>query len=106
MSPLLESIAAIAPGVIVLLVVGYYVLETRRRAWQQAPSLLLRTLSRAGGDPERLAEPETRRQIALAERSCLACTATGACREWLESGSRTAYRTFCPNEALVEHLTR
>jgi hypothetical protein len=103
----LESVATVALGGMVLLVAAYYVLETWLRAWeQQVPSPLVRTLYRVGADPERLARPEARRLIAAAERSCPACTATGACREWLESGSRTAYRSFCPNATLVEHLTR
>jgi hypothetical protein len=103
----LESVATVALGGMLLLVAAYYVLETWLRAWeQQVPSPLVRTLYRVGADPERLARPGARRMIALAERSCPACTATGACREWLESGSRTAYRSFCPNARLVEHLTR
>src|SRR5512134_1141707 len=98
----LESVAMVAIGGAVFLVVAYCALETWLRAWeQQVPSPLVRTLYRVGADPERLGEPEARRQIALAERSCPACTATGACREWLESGSRSADRSFCPNAALV-----
>lgn len=107
MSLTLESVATVALGGMVLLVAAYYVLETWLRAWeQQVPSPLVRTLYRVGADPERLAQPEARRQIAAAERSCPACTATGACREWLESGSRSADRSFCPNAVLVERLTR
>ena len=106
MSLTLESIATVALGGIGLLVAGYYVLETWLRAWeQQVPSPLVRTLYRAGADPERLVKIDASYEIALAERTCPACTATGACREWLESGSRTAYRSFCPNAALVERLT-
>jgi hypothetical protein len=102
----LESVAMVAIGGAVFLVVAYCALETWLRAWeQQVPSPLVRTLYRVGADPERLSEPEVRQAIANAERSCATCTTTGACREWLESGSRTAYRTFCPNAALVERLT-
>ncbi|HSA91276.1 MAG TPA: DUF6455 family protein [Burkholderiales bacterium] len=107
MSLTLESVVTVALGGLVFLVAAYYVLETWLRAWeQQLPSPLVRTLHRVGADPERLARPGARHLIALAERSCPACAATGACREWLESGSPTAYRSFCPNAALVEHLTR
>jgi hypothetical protein len=101
----LESITTVALGGAVFFVAAYYALETWLRAWeQQVPSPLVRTLYRVGADPERLGEPEARRAIANAERSCATCAATGACREWLESGSRTGYRNFCPNAALVEHL--
>jgi Family of unknown function (DUF6455) len=103
----LESIAAIALGGTVFFVAAYYVLETWLRAWeQQVPSPLVRTLYRVGVNSERLANPDGRQEITLAERSCPVCNATGACREWLESGSATAYRSFCPNAALVERLTR
>jgi hypothetical protein len=102
----LESIATIALGGTVFIVAAYYALETWLRAWeQQVPSPLARTLYRAGVDPERLAEAEATQEIALAERSCVTCTVTGSCREWLESGSPTTYRSFCPNAALVERLT-
>lgn len=102
----MDSIVAVALGGAVFLGAAYFALETWLRAWeQQVPSPLARTLYRVGADPERLAEPEARRAITNAERSCATCTATGACREWLESGSRTPYRSFCPNAALVERLT-
>ena len=102
-----ESIATVAIGIAVFVVAAYYALETWLRAWeQQVPSPLMRTLYRVGVYPERLGEPEVRRAIANAERSCAMCTATGACREWLESGSNAAYRTFCPNAALIERITR
>lgn len=107
MSLTLESVATVALGGVVLLVAVYYVLETWLRAWeQQVPSPFVRTLYRVGADPGRLARPGARHLIALAERSCPDCAATGACRQWLESGSPTASRSFCPNAALVEHLTR
>jgi hypothetical protein len=101
-----ESIATVALGGIALLIAACYVLETWLRAWeQQVPSPLVRTLYRVGADPERLVRTEASYEIALAERSCPTCAAVGACREWLESGSRTAYRSFCPNATLIERLT-
>jgi hypothetical protein len=104
---MLESIATVAPGVILFLIAGYFAYGTWMRvSGQRVPSPLVRTLYRVGVNPERLANPDARQEIALAERSCPACSATGACREWLESGSNTAYRSFCPNAALVERLTR
>jgi hypothetical protein len=104
---MLESIAAVAIGGAGFVVVAYCALETWLRAWEkQVPSPLVRTLYRVGIYPERLGEPEVRRAITNAERSCATCAATRACREWLESGTRTAYRSFCPNAALVERLTR
>jgi hypothetical protein len=104
---MLESIATVAPGVILFLIAGYFAYGTWMRvSAQRVPSPLMRTLYRVGADPGRLAQPRTRREIALAERGCPDCAATGACREWLESGSSAAYRSFCPNAALVERLTR
>jgi len=103
---MLESIATVAPGVILFLIAGYFAYGTWMRASaQRVPSPLMRTLYRAGAGAERLALPEVRREVALAERSCPACPATASCREWLESGSSTAYRSFCPNAALIERLT-
>ena len=107
MTPALDPVVVMALGGIVFVVAAYCALETWLRAWeQQVPSPLVRMLYRIGANPERLAKPEVRRVIALAERICPACTATGACRESLESGSRMAYRSFCPNARLVERLTR
>jgi hypothetical protein len=104
-SSVLESLVLVALGGSALLG-AFFVVDTWFRVWEQrVPSPFVRALCRAGADLQRLASPALRRQIALAERSCPACTATGACREWLESGSRTAYRSFCPNAALVERLT-
>ena len=53
----LESVAMVAIGGAVFLVVAYCALETWLRAWeQQVPSPLVRTLYRVGADPERLSD--------------------------------------------------
>jgi hypothetical protein len=105
-SSVLGSIALVALGGGALLG-AFFVVETWFRVWEQrVPSPFVRALCRAGADLQRLASPALRHQMALAEQRCPTCPAIGACREWLESGSRTAYLGFCPNAALVERLAR
>lgn len=42
-----------------------------------------------------------------AEWTCVTCLDSERCRAWLDSGARDeAYREFCPNAALFEHLPR
>ena len=78
----------------------------RLLAWEQRmPSPLVQMLYCAGVQVARLAESTAAREIALAERSCPTCPASGACSELLESGGQNSYRWFCPNAALVERLT-
>jgi len=103
---MLESLVLVALGAAFLLG-AYFFFETWLRVWeQQEPSPLARTLCRTDADPERLALPHVAREIALAERRCPTCPATGACREWLECATPSGSRGFCPNAALVERLTR
>jgi uncharacterized protein DUF6455 len=102
----LESVVIATLGGIVFLLAAYLVFETWLRAWEQrVPSPLARTLYRAGVDLRRLASPTIAREVALMEQRCPTCPAIGSCREWLESGSLTSYRSFCPNAVLVEQLT-
>jgi hypothetical protein len=101
MSFMLESLVVVALAGVV-----FFVFENWLRVWEQrVPSPFARTLYRAGADPQRLAAPAAACEIALAEQSCPTCPAIGACRAWLESGSVTSTRSFCPNAALVERLT-
>lgn len=103
----IDATVVVVIGAVVSVLAAYLALETWLLAWQQRlPSPLARTLYAAGADPLRLATRRAARQIARAEQRCRTCSAAGACREWLESGTPTAYRSFCPNASLVERLTR
>lgn len=103
----LESTLLVLLGTFVFLLAVWLVAETWFLAWERRlPSPLARALYAAGADPVRLATRRAAMQIARAEQRCTTCPATGACREWLESGPITQYRSFCPNAALVERLTR
>jgi hypothetical protein len=102
-----ESTLVILIGGAVLIFAVYLVLDTWFVAWeQQVPSPLERALYRVGADPVRLAARRVAVEIARAQERCASCPATGACREWLESGTPDTYRSFCPNAALIDRLRR
>jgi hypothetical protein len=44
------------------------------------------------------------RDVAAAERRCLACSSKQLCDEQLRSGSASGYRQFCPNALYLEWL--
>jgi len=44
------------------------------------------------------------RDVAAAERRCLACSSKQMCDELLRSGSSGGYRQFCPNALYLEWL--
>lgn len=42
--------------------------------------------------------------IAVASRRCAGCRAKEQCRQWLASGRREGYETFCANAGFIERM--
>jgi hypothetical protein len=103
MDPLLETLAVLAPIVIVSVIAIYASLL----AWEAAddgPVLLGEMLGRQGDDTLRLATASGAYDFARAVRSCATCHATAQCRAWLDSGAREGYEAFCPNAGYVGRI--
>jgi len=50
------------------------------------------------------ADHASARDVAAAERRCLACSSKQLCDELLRSGDSKGYRRFCPNALYLEWL--
>lgn len=68
------------------------------------PGLLGAMLSRHGVDWGTLAASGALNDLALGLRRCNACGENARCRQWLDSGAREGYQSFCPNAAFVERM--
>jgi hypothetical protein len=68
------------------------------------PARLGVLLARHGLDWGRIAGAGALHDVSLGLNRCVECRAAGRCREWLDSGARAGYESFCPNAALVERI--
>lgn len=107
MSSYLESLAMVAPAVIVgglslyfLFIVWRWVLAEER------PLLLGEMMSRCGVAGPAVVSHVQARACAVAARRCFGCVAQGACRQWLDSGRTAGYREFCPNSGFIDYMRR
>jgi hypothetical protein len=104
---LLGSIAFMGGGMLVLGVGLYIALASLWRLRHEPPPAALgAVLARQGIDWGRLAAAGTVNDFALAVRHCIDCRAKAQCGEWLRSGRREGYETFCANAAFIERMKR
>ena len=106
MDNFIDSLAVLAPAVIIALIVGYVVVLLWERAQGEVHPLPLgRMLARQGG--EELARAAMQREgtaFALAIRRCVGCSSTASCSQWLDAGGKAGYAEFCPNAEFIERL--
>ena len=74
-------------------------------AYPGAPQLLRRMMERLGVAPAPLLrDANLRREL---EWNCMACANRSPCRRWLKAAMPAdAYRSFCPNAAGLDRLSR
>lgn len=102
---LLGSIAFMAAAALILGVVTYITLVTLWRLRHEPASPGLGAmLARHGLDWGRLADVAAIGEVSIALDRCSHCGAKARCSEWLASGGRTGYESFCPNAAFVERM--
>jgi hypothetical protein len=104
MSPLIETVAVIAPIVLVCVLAVYASFVVWQASASDNPVLLGEMLGRQGADTLRLAVASGGHDFARAVRQCGSCGEMAQCRSWLESGRREGYEAFCPNAGYVERV--
>jgi len=103
----METVAYLGAAVVFAIALAAIFLAYWRRAEAyDAPVLLYPMLRRQGRDVARLAVASGGRDFALAVHRCLRCGATARCGEWLESGDRDGFDSFCANAGYVSHVSR
>jgi hypothetical protein len=104
---LLSSITFMAGGALLLGVAVFIALAS---LWwlghEPAPGSLGALFAREGIDWARLAAAASVDEFALGLSRCTECRAKAECGEWLASGRRDGYQSFCPNAAFVERVTK
>jgi len=93
-SAVLLAVFALAIGIMLL------ALRPRPRSDNRLP--LHEMMRLRGVSPPR--GPAAARDVAAAERRCLACSSKELCDELLGAGSSEGYRQFCPNALYLEWL--
>jgi len=105
MSPMFQTVALYAPVVIVVIVAAALVSVLWRRGFAQDTQLpLAEMMVRRGVVLTPVWSGLGASGLAQAARRCASCSATKACRAWLDSGRREGYEEFCANAAYIEGL--
>lgn len=102
---ILGSIAFMAAGALVLGACVYIAVASLWRLRREpAPAGFGAMLAREGLDWGRLAATGAVGEVALALDRCAECRAKARCQEWLASGEREGYESFCANAAFLERM--
>lgn len=100
----LGSMAIMAVAALLLVIGGYVAIAAIWRFRREPAAGLGVMLARNGLDWGRLAAVGSIGEVATALDRCADCRAKTQCEEWLASGRRDGYTSFCPNAAFVERM--